>query len=266
MSIAIIVPVTRMAGKLDFLESWLRETLPYEDIFVYLVHDKQDQETGHELHKLLKSINSRNIRLLERYLGNPGSARNLGISAAQEEYIVFWDSDDLGKPSELREVIKANKDAEIIICNYETHDISKNVNILMDHKKSLKKIIESPGLWRFIFKSQALDGKRFEKYSMGEDQLFLEQIGFADKRFAFSDKYVYQYNINRVGSLTYNKDMTDLEFVIRDGLELSKKQNDLAKKFTRNMVLRQTLSLIRHGNVLARVKSIFITIQILLIR
>lgn len=265
MSIGIIVPITRMAGKLDFLESWLRDSAYYDDIFVYLVHDKQDQDTGPELNALLKSIKSINIRLIESSSGNPGRARNLGIAAADDEHIVFWDSDDLGNLSELRAAIAENKNAEIIICNYVLHDLQNNIDIIVDHKQSLASIVESPGIWRFIFKSQVLDGIFFKDYSMGEDQLFLEQIGFAERSVVFSHKYVYQYNTNRIGSLTYHKNVTDLESVVKEGLELAKNQHGLSKNFTRKMVFRQSLTIIRHGKIFSKLKSIFMIIQVLLI-
>ena len=95
MLLTAIVPVTKMAGKLQHFEEWLSicRGLPIE---IIVCHDVQDDQTGPELTKIFESLNLENkLIFLEGTYDSAGLARNAGIPLASGEWIVFWDSDDL---------------------------------------------------------------------------------------------------------------------------------------------------------------------------
>ena len=62
--LSVVVPITKMAGNLENLATWLSEINP--GIFeVFIIHDVQDSETGNELRDILAKLESKEIKLIE---------------------------------------------------------------------------------------------------------------------------------------------------------------------------------------------------------
>ena len=89
-SLSVVVPITLMHGKLEKLESWLKEIkdLPIE---VLLIHDKRDNDTSFELQVLLKKLQNRKIVFKEGVYGSPGMARNAGLEGVSNYWTCFLD-------------------------------------------------------------------------------------------------------------------------------------------------------------------------------
>jgi glycosyltransferase involved in cell wall biosynthesis len=111
-----IIPVAKMAGKLFNLELLLRRCHSL-GIEVVIVHDEQDLDTGVDLERIVKSVNSDLVSVITKTVYSPGKARNLGISRATGDWICFWDSDDNPVPenflSMLRQAESQTTDTEI---------------------------------------------------------------------------------------------------------------------------------------------------------
>ena len=89
--LSIIVPVTKMHGRLDNFKKMV-EDISNLSIQLIVVHDIDDDKTGRELQIILK--NNANIKLIEGKYGSAGGARNAGLELVDSEWIGFWDSDD----------------------------------------------------------------------------------------------------------------------------------------------------------------------------
>jgi glycosyltransferase involved in cell wall biosynthesis len=116
--LSVIVPVTKMAGKMNLLASWTIHTLDL-NIEVIIIHDIGDLATGTELKKLIHENSLSNVILIEGRYGSPGFARNAGLEVATGEWFVFWDSDDRPLVNNVMLALSnASASDEIIIGNF----------------------------------------------------------------------------------------------------------------------------------------------------
>src|SRR5262249_44124633 len=91
---SIVIPTYNHAKWLhDAVESALSQTAPVE---VIVVDDGSTDETP----EILARIESR-ARVLRLKHGGPCAARNAGIDAAQGEFVMFLDADDIIEPTKV---------------------------------------------------------------------------------------------------------------------------------------------------------------------
>jgi len=261
-SIGIVVPIRNMAGKLQNLESWLATCIFYPQIRVYIVHDREDHQTWIELNQLIKKLGNTNLHLSECFAMNPGGTRNLGLSQSKEDYIVFWDSDDLGYVSNLINAVENSGEFDVLICNFEMCLTDLTNRVAIRHGSNFSKVSRSPGLWRFVLKREFIQKFRFDELNMGEDQLFLERLNIQNSKYKFTDAFIYCYISNQKGSLTYSKNVTDLKSVIYEGVKILKLQNRKNSKFSKAMIRRQCVSLIRYGAFHLKIYGITIFLKL----
>ena len=135
MKISIIVPVYNSSLYLDkCVNSLLSQTL--SDIEIILVNDGS---TDGSLDKM-KSYKDARIKVFSKENGGQGSARNLGLSYAKGEYILFVDSDDYIDSNTCYDLYEfANsKKCDIVVCDYyiNENNIDRYNKILNDHDTS----------------------------------------------------------------------------------------------------------------------------------
>ncbi len=254
-----IIPVTRMAGKLSHFETLLIDCTSL-GIEVVIVHDKQDNETGRELDKILHSVNSNLVTLITESVFSPGKARNLGFEKATGVWICFWDSDDNPLPEILLDMVRQ--------ADINSHQIAVGAfrKISSKRKKTYGsseiEIGRMPGIWRFAFKREIIQKTFFPMYRMGEDQIFLARLNLYSKDIFHFEKVVYEYIIGNSGQLTKSIDaIRDLQFGIMDLCDLilsSQKENKINLIF----FAKQALTIIKYGTLKLRLKLAFIVYKI----
>ena len=244
--LAIIVPVARMAGRLTKLEHWICETVNVP-IEIVLVHDFHDQLTQDELAIVVEKAKSLGIRiqLLSDQFGNPGQARNLGLLNINADWVQFVDADDSILISESIESVKrANKNTDILIANYKTIDAVTLEEKSQPHWSDLRNVAMNPGIWRMIFRRQAIAGVLFGPHLMGEDQLFLLDIYFFGLTIEFVDACNYCYSIGVNGQLTSRKNaIQELGPVAELTLKHFREAPSETKKYIGILLMRQKLTL-----------------------
>lgn len=158
MKLSIIVPVYNMAaeGKLEYcIKSLFAQT--FQDLEIIAVDDASTDNSLEVLHELAKQ----DIRL--KVIASPenhhqGGARNLGIKAAQGEFIGMMDSDDWAAPDMFEKLLlKAEETgADVVGCDYNmvsehtmecgkvfTMNTDEQTGILTEEKKKL--LVLKPG-------------------------------------------------------------------------------------------------------------------------
>jgi len=235
--LSAIIPLTKMAGRLDNLESCFSEctNLP---IGLVLVHDMQDDATSSELKSLILAHSHLDVTLIQGNYGSPGAARNAGLEKPLAPWTIFWDSDDLPKPKIVIEaILKAATNSELIIGNFSTFS-SNGINSLK-HFGQLENIVMNPGLWRIIIKSDLLRETRFCHSRMGEDQLFLLDLAPDSRAIHFSNDIFYEYYLGNPLQLTSVQRHVD---EVEETLILAKSRWDqdrsLRTQFSRFIVLK----------------------------
>ncbi len=246
--ISIVVPVRKMAGKLEKLEKWLAQIAETE-IQVVLVHDFADLDTQLELQEIVARNHSRDIELHKIKAGSPGIARNEGLKHCKHEWVVFADSDDILNISEvnrLRKVLNSEGPYDVVVCGYSIENSTRKTSRKI-HSSSKWDVAYSPAVWRMVIKKSILGVNPFSKYRMGEDQLFLLSIKFFEREIMFLKSEIYRYFQDVPGQLTsLRSSFEDLEFVIVEVKLFAKHGFKVRNKFAYLILLRLILSQLRN--------------------
>lgn len=236
--LTVVVPIARMAGKLENLKKWVDSAIGLE-VKILLIHDHQDSETSQELREYVEKLGTGQVQLLEKYYGSPGMARNAGLLNIKSEWCCFWDSDDTPDVgATLLSIYQAKSDTEVIISKYAVHDFDETK--IVSHNFCLDQVAINPGIWRMVFKSRRIKDKEFTDLLMGEDQIFLLEIGLSTLKVEFSDAVTYTYHQGLPSQLTKQFGMKSLRAieVIRTNTILSQSTHDrfLTIVFTRMFI------------------------------
>lgn len=245
VTLSIVCPISKMAGRLANLETWLGEVSEL-DVEVFLVHDIQDEITGLELRRIVLDKKSSKIILREGKFGTAGITRNSVLSECSGQWITFWDSDDIPN---VKNCIKAiDNSYDVIVGEFlvQMPNGDQRINRHRDtHKGSITKVSFEPGIWRIIFQKELISQIRFPKFKMGEDQDFLAQIKWSEAKVKFNPSVFYTYNVGHVFQTTASGNsraslLDSLAYL--SGLIDSKQGSE---SFIRNLASRQFLTLMK---------------------
>ena len=211
VTLSVIIPVTRMSGKLSNLKKTFEECSE-EDIEFVIVHDEQDEDTQSELKDLVSIFPHLRIGLYRATFNSPGLARNYGITKSTGSWFCFSDSDDVPCTSNLIKVAlnadKANADVGIgsLIIQFEKRQTLVESNFLKDiSRKNLGTFVQNPSFTRFVFKSEKFKSVEFPKGRMAEDQVYLARTNFLDHKIYLSNLVLYKYFVDLPNQATKNK-------------------------------------------------------------
>ena len=205
--ISIIIPVYNAGPYIEAcIASLIAQTM--DDIEVLLVDDH-----GNDNSMLIAQnyVDAHPSNKLFRFLATPhnmgpGPARNVGIEAAQSEYIGFIDSDDVVFPDFCEQLYRAAKehDADLVYCQAqlvkadETTPIANPVlesGEFSGEKRRFFLTHYTTLFVSFLYRRSLLDeyGIRFPSTRSAEDSYFLTCSLLATQRIACVDKPLYQY-------------------------------------------------------------------------
>lgn len=254
-----------MAGKLTNFISWIPEALAI-NIKVIVIHDQLDEETERELRTLADSYD---FQLVTGKYGSPGIARNAGLTLAATEWIAFWDSDDRPHPREFLEMVTSasNSDKKWAVGSFCWKN--EKTGLKYDEVISSNRAIDifvNPGIWRFAFKKEIIKST-FSQHKLGEDQLFLSKIALNKEPGISFENVVYEYSHGGSGHLVDDvSKLPDLLDVMQR--ELSEMDSNFATQdnFARLFYIKQSLTLLRKGNIKIKLKTLVLLLQSTLYR
>jgi hypothetical protein len=171
------------------------------------------------------------------------------------EYFCFWDSDDIPLVQNFYEmVLQAAKDEiDIAVGLFEINEDNKLRQNPLENKEIslIDKVALNPGLWRMAFVSKHFSEYRFRELRLAEDQLFLVEIDFAERRISADPRTVYCYNSASPGSLTKQRsnlsDICTLLGVIK--FKLASSLSLQSRPFLLVMGVKQALTLVKLGTI-----------------
>jgi len=251
--LSVVIPLTRMAGKLGNLSTNLDRCLDL-DIEIILVHDEQDNGTHTELETLVSRIPGAKCKIIRRTVYSPGLARNIGIGEATGRWISFWDADDLVDPQGyLRLIGQAEaQNASLGIGRIQTFSLNEleTQTRRFNFSESLDELIYDlaylPAFTRFTFRRESFKQLSFPEYLLGEDLVFLADLNFLDFKIAISDEIIYTYFIHQEFQATSRKNLTTQLVKSRSHLIKDfRLRSPMMKKYLLAQILRLNFSLIR---------------------
>jgi len=205
----VVVPVKNMSGRVKNMSSWLEEAEDFS-IEIIFVDDDSTDSTFNELAELKQYFDSLKIQVINGVFSGPGGARNAGLSLAQGQWVVFWDSDDIPYPKAFFEMIKVatRRELDFAVGNWiesPNNNFQQVTLKIATHGNNLRELIEYPGIWRWAFRRSAIGDARFPQILLGEDLIFLSKLQIRLSRVYRCRELVYSYSTGDESQLTSDK-------------------------------------------------------------
>lgn len=267
--ISVIIPTFRDEGFIwECLDSICNQTIAKENYEIIVVLNGKNEE----YHQSLKLYsNNINIKLLHTELLGVSNARNIGLDAAQGEYITFIDDDDYVSENYLQSLIDVAS-TDTIATSY-TIGIDENGNALstpyriekeyLNYAKHGKQPFYKPsrymdGTWTKLIHRTIIGDLRFDKnFKNGEDSLFMFAISKNIQYINFTDKTAIYYRRFRRGSASQNYNIC---YNIKNSINLMKSYTVIYAKSSKRYNLFFYLTRLR-GSINTIIMSIIKTIS-----
>lgn len=245
--VAIVLPIHRLNTDIGNILDWLVE-LPM-DYQLIVIHDVKERKFTREEVLNFEKLHP-NLNITEGYFGGPGGARNEGLKLVNSKQVAFWDSDDLPTINIFNEILDKFIESkfEIAVNGYTKIDVKKqSVKIITpDKSNGLFQIANEVAIWRFIFKTKALQDKKFPELYLGEDQVFISRVMHDFEKLTTYSESVYNYRLNSNNQLTATSNKPLLIKRIIDELFFGiDSKNEYQQVLSRLLVLRLCISLLK---------------------
>jgi glycosyltransferase involved in cell wall biosynthesis len=253
LKLSVVIPITKMAGKLSNLTSTL-EMCPKEEIELILVHDEQDLLTQGELENLKKRFDNLDIQVFRKTFQSPGLARNYGILKSTGDWFCFSDSDDLPQIYKIYETAKLANEfgADVGIGKLVTIDSKKISHINSHNLPSGNNLVGvalalNPGFTRFVFKSSVFKQVEFPRITMGEDQVYLARTSFLNYKIYSSSSILYKYFVDVPSQATKNRNsLQELPLALQLLWESKYGSSKIMNQFINFQIMKISLTCISH--------------------
>ena len=257
--ISAIVPIAGFPNGTSQIESWLRDS-NLSNFEVILVIDSEEEKTHDETERIADILRDlATVKVLTSTARNPGGARNLGLSSASGNWVVFWDCDDTPIPSRFHEMIKQaiQVKADMAIGEYA---IQTKLNRLVNSfdgttaENVLETIALNPGIWRFAFKSKLAQKFNFHDMRMAEDQVYLTSILETKPNLFIFKEQVYTYWRYQNNQLTTSDSALNQIVAALDIFIGKYKRKQCAPLLM--VIIRLTLSAVKKGSTQVKIEAV----------
>jgi len=260
MLLSVIIAIGNLERDIENLYRII-DHVPESLVDIILVLDDDKKRLEIDLRNYLDHSFVNNFKLIKSNARNPGGSRNLGIACAESEWIVFCDSDDVPNIENMLKEIKRDEcKSDVIIGTFEFENIRSNSlykrYFVNDSSQNWEEVGVNPGIWRWVIKREFVLNLEFPNLSMGEDQLFILNLLARNPIVKFSNELFYRYRLGSTSSLTSTKQNLDDLIKILE-FEFMWFNTDFHYKRVKGyFIIRQIFTLLRHGNLKSKTKSI----------
>ncbi len=259
--ISVVVPVYNVEKYLkQCLDSILVQT--FSNIEIICVNDGSTDNSRKILEEY-KNKDSR-IKIVDKKNGGLSSARNAGMKVAVGEFISFIDSDDWIEPTMLEKLYESmtTHNTDITICAVHQFDEQKQKNDDSNKYYTLEYFDESfdnkvfsyedvrPFImdvcvmaWNKLYRRSHIDEcqAEFPEGLIFEDGPFFFSIFFKTKRVSIVRDFLYNYRINRTGSIIQKAgkkflDVIDVVELMFNSVKQLENEEEIRKTFCKKKV------------------------------
>lgn len=209
--VSIVIPVYNGQNHIrKCIESLLKQT--YENIEIVVVNDGSSDNTDLVLDDVQKE--DQRIRVVNQENKGVSYARNVGITFANGEYLLFVDSDDSLKENAIETIMKSiDNDSDLVVFGFSVigNDNRKNdTKVLSNLKNSkadkytlLQAVLSTKEniygyAWRSLYSVKLLKSYELlfpEGIKISEDYLFFVKSIYYSNKVTIIDKELYNYNL-----------------------------------------------------------------------
>ena len=246
--VSVIIPVYNARDYIiPCVESLTNQSL--DDLELLFVDDHGSDGSMEAVRAFAEGYNGKKrFRFLETAVNSgPGVARNVGIEAAEGEYIAFVDSDDWVENDFCETLYKAasRRNADLAWCDARQDNLRDGSSVDLrnprissgefSEKKKRAYLTQFVAyLWTYLYRREFLlrGALRFPETSSSEDSSFLGACALAAERIASVEKPLYHY-VLRGRSLSTKVDPTKYAQKLRsfDAFLSYARQNDRYEKY-----------------------------------
>ncbi len=220
--VSIIVPVYNVELYIeDCLNSLLNQT--YSNYEIILINDGSTDNSI----EICSKYNDPKIKIFNQNNKGVSIARNVGISLATGQYIMFVDADDMVSEKYIENLIKSIEETntDMVVCGYTKEKaelVNKknsqeikgeiiNANTMLENM--MENNLQEGYLWNKIFKKSIINDNSLEfkeGVNVWEDLYFvIEYLSKSDKIFAINEK-LYYYRTREGSAVNRKETSTDL--------------------------------------------------------
>lgn len=207
--VSILVPAYNVEQYIGIcLESIITQT--YRQLQVVIVDDGSTDSTGEICDKYASKYSFIDAYHIKN--GGVANARNVLLSKAEGDFILFVDADDWIDPEMISNMvdISLKYSSDITVCGHIVDDsdntghttIVKDENIIIwNQKECIEKFLRhkelNGSLWNKLIRRDLFDGIQFDKrISYGEDALVIWEVLKKSEIVAITNSKYYHYRIN----------------------------------------------------------------------
>ena len=170
--------------------------------------------------------------------GNPGDARNLGISNSSKEWLMFWDVDDEPNIGRIEIAIhNFPRGIDLAIGGFSVSHVRNSPKLTVVENGELvneNQVAWDPGIWRMVFRRQFIQNIFFPSLRLGEDLVFICRTLLKHPKVIFVQESLYTYrkgNLNQVTIASSNMEkasnqykaliaLAHLDYVLHENCEM----------------------------------------------
>ena len=267
---SVVIPIGNYGRDRLNIESIVKQNELFS-VQTILVLDHQDLKLANELDLYINKNGFKNTKAVAGSWKNPGGARNLGLSLCTRTWVSFWDSDDVQYIENIEEIIShlevCDCDAVMGIFEIEINESRSQEVIPLDNRvinSFDSRIVDNPGLWRFIFRRSSILEIKFAELSAAEDQIFFLRFLQSDPKVCAINKLIYVYIKGGHTQLTnspllYKQTLIALDLITDELIKWGNKWKPLGQ----SLILKLALSVFRNGDMIQRTAAIRIVALLL---
>lgn len=219
--LSIIIPVYQVKPYLErCIESVLSQS--YTDYEVVLVDDGSTDGSGDICD--IYAANYSNVKVIHKTNGGLSSARNIGLSVASGDYLMFLDSDDFlhSKAIEVEIKFLEENHADIVVCplvrfsnlqDVDAYSPLDNIQFsILSGLEAERRFFNNPRANMFvsscgkIFRRNLFNGIQFPEGRLFEDEYTTYKLYYLCEKIVVLDTALYYYFVNQAG-ITQNLDL-----------------------------------------------------------
>lgn len=266
IGLTAIIPIRFLDESTLRIKDVIIEALAH-GIEVLLIVNNSSHEEREKIEFHFADIIDVNFHIVQHDIESPGSARNVGIARCSSAYLTFWDADDqpiLLEVMRLLNLLSLQPQKKYGIGSFEIVSADAGAlisrNLVSEGENQIVDLVKNPGIWRWIFRKQAIIGTEFMTFKMGEDQDFIADLNPKQFEIIYSSAVTYKYVKGWSQQLTRNQSSVNEILLSIHYLEEKIKQNQ-GNEWHKSFLRRQILTAIKRASWIIKVEATITAIR-----